>query len=360
MTFPQRKKKQSASVRRKRNMNSLGVAILERFKDDALAQFNSHGFCVLKSALSDEAAGRFQEEIAAGFASNKLFSQNKVEFLLASGPIQLVKENVFECDLHNSTTRELLAASSRKGNHGSSSSSSVFASLFEGGHGEELACIFNERAPYLDLASAPGAAMAKHMTVKLQVNTGGSFPWHVDNPAPPNKRRLTMAVYLTRNWSPSVGGELVVQPFLGAATVIPPAFNTIVLFRADVMNHRTLPVFSGSNVHRHCFTIWFDSPSANKDEEVNLRAKHLSPEFIPELRDKVSPLHRSLTRAVYDEEYREAIVHCFGAESKQAVIAIKMHEAHLANLLKSEAVAKFVALLRAEKKSGMMADLLRK
>lgn len=46
--------------------------------------------------------------------------------------------------------------------------------------------------------------------IKIQLNTGGgSFPWHYDNPGPPNNRILTCVIYLNPNWKEGDGGEIV-------------------------------------------------------------------------------------------------------------------------------------------------------
>jgi len=327
-------------------MHPLAAAVAASFEGTLLEQWKHEGFCVLPpGTLCSKAAESYQREISQSFHTPGRFVPNKVEFLLASGPLQLVKEHIYECDLHSEASRKGMLA---------------FEELFSYGLAE-IATVLNARDSTLELTVSPGAAMKEHATVKLQVNTGGgSFPWHTDNPQPPNKRKVTLAVYLTLDWKPEMGGELVLQPFLGKALVIPPAFVTMVLFRSDVINHRTLPTAKAFHAQatrpRECFTIWFDSEAVNREEDVFLRAKHLTAEWIPHLMSN-NPQHRSITRAVYEEEYREALIDCFGEGSQQTLVSLKVHDAHLAPLLRNPALVKFLELLRAQKKSGLRKDL---
>lgn len=310
-------------------------------------QFNDDGYCVIANALDSDSGGdsRLGSAAAAAYLSDiktcwsklRAFVPNMVEFLTASGPLQLTKPNIYECDLHQRQVREQLPE---------------FKKLFD----EDLVPLIhflNATFPHLALidgSSAGGAsptdAVAKSLTVKLQINKGGCFPWHYDNPSPPNKRKLTLALYLTPDHDAEKdGGEIVLMPFLRDAVVVPPAFNTLVLFRSDLVNHRVMPM--SPQKCRYCFTIWFDSAQVNPDDEVNLRAKHLTVDFIPSLMR--SPIQRVLSRAVYDEEYRAALVDCFGEGSRECTLSLRMHEAHLKPLLSNPAVKAFVDELIARK-----------
>lgn len=89
--------------------------------------------------------------------------------------------------------------------------------------------------------------------IKVQLNTGGgSFPWHYDNPGPPNLRILTCVIYLNPHWKEGDGGEIVLQPFLSRSVVIPPLHRRAVFFYSDRIVHRVLP----SKTRRVCFTMW--------------------------------------------------------------------------------------------------------
>lgn len=249
-------------------------------------------------------------------------------------------------------------------------------------------------------STASTVSIMKYVTLKMQVNEGGAFPWHYDNPGPPNMRKLTLCVYLTEDWQPGNGGELQLWPFLSDEHRCPisvaPSFNTVVLFLSDLILHRVLafkgetggdvddyraplppadvaaappaPLATtvvsarpgqpkvtcpasalsqrlGSRRRRVCFTVWLDSAFANADGEVHLREKHLQLAAVPMLRG--SPLQRCLSRCVYEEAYRDSQFDCFAPGSKDVAIAVKVHEAHMKPLMSNAAVAAFVQQLRA-------------
>jgi hypothetical protein len=82
----------------------------------------------------------------------------------------------------------------------------------------------------------------------------------LDNPGIPNKRQVTMLIYLNEHWEDGDGGEIVLQPFLERSVVIPPLMDRAVIFLSDVVLHRVLP----ANKPRYCFTIWIDGMNVNK------------------------------------------------------------------------------------------------
>ena len=184
--------------------------------------------------------------------------------------------------------------------------------------------------------------------MKLQYNAGGGgcFPWHYDNPSRPNKRRLTVLVYLNPDWVDGDGGELQLLPFLGKKVTISPSMDRTVVFQSDRILHRVLPAAKT----RMCFTLWLDSSVINTDDQVFLKAKHLDMSAVSLL--KTSPLQRSLSRAVYQEEYEESLRQCFDEDAdggRACRLALAMHNAHLSTLLKNEQVRTFVGLLQAIK-----------
>ena len=286
---------------------------------------------------------------------------NKVEFLTAQGALKLVKPNVFEFDMH-------------------AKSSATAVPKFHQFFRESMPTISSYLKAKVPTLSTLCTDPQLHMTLKLQTNTGGCFPWHYDNPSPPNKRLLTLAVYLTKDWTEAMGGEVQLLPFLGKPVTIPPAFHTVVLFRSDLLLHRVLPLDGtkkGARNPRCCFTVWIDGTDTNKDEEVNLRAKNLQESFVDVM--KCSPIQRSLSRAVYDDIYKQALIDCFdkcsscgGVSSsskskragrcedeedhsqlrpttKEALISFKLHEAHTKPLLTNAQVATFVEYLRSKR-----------
>ena len=183
-------------------------------------------------------------------------------------------------------------------------------------------------------------------TLKLQYNSGdgGCFPYHYDNPAPPNKRILTVLVYLNPDWEQGDGGEVMLLPFLGKPEIIPPKFNRTVIFRSDTVLHRVLP----SHKPRCCFTLWLDGANPNTDDKVYLREKHLTPSFIPTL--LTSPLQRTLSRAVYEEEYEKSLRECFGASDRDVKYAVALHRAHLKQTLANPKLSAFVHQLKLQRK----------
>jgi hypothetical protein len=317
----------------------------------AVADFDENGFIVFSPEAAQRAAGAVWREAAHTFLDEikkchyelKATSPNMVEFLMPNGPIQLVKPNVFECDLHDRTSsaRQLLQS---------------FDELLKA-EISKIAELFAKRCETLrtlivsptDPTSAEiGSRMEKHTTLKIQVNEGGCFPWHYDNPGPPNKRLVTLAVYLAPQWAAGDGGELVLQPFLSPEILVPPSFMTIAIFRSDTVCHRVrqLRPRAGEDKPRprFCFTVWFDGCSTNADEDVNIRVKHLQESFIPSL--LTSPLQRTLSRAVYSEAYEQALIECFGVDSKECRVSLAMHAAHCKALLGNPQANLFVDELR--------------
>lgn len=145
--------------------------------------------------------------------------------------------------------------------------------------------------------------------IKLQVNSGGgSFPWHYDNPGPPNNRVLTCIVYLNPRWKDGDGGEIVLWPFLSQKVVVPPLHRRAVFFYSDRVLHRVLP----SMARRVCFTVWCNGTDVNAKEDVALSREHLQFTSYDAARDFFarSPLQRVISRAVYSEEYLESLLEC--------------------------------------------------
>ena len=145
--------------------------------------------------------------------------------------------------------------------------------------------------------------------IKVQLNTGGgSFPWHYDNPGPPNRRALTCVVYLNPRWNDGDGGEIVLRPFLSRDVVVPPLHRRAVFFRSDRIAHRVLP----SRTRRVCFTMWCNGTDVNSRDDVALSREHLQFASYDEARIFFanSPLQRVISRAVYGEEYLESLLEC--------------------------------------------------
>lgn len=303
------------------------VAALRKVTPAQQQHYIDAGYAVLDGLVAEADAKGFLENIKRCYNAGDM-KPNKVQFLTAqnsssAGPLEVTKPNIFEADMHDDAVRKKLPQ---------------FDDLFEKGVTPLTECL-NDLFPTLKLSVEGGS---KNIAVKLQVNKGGCFPWHYDNPSRPNKRKLTLALYLCEDWKLSDGGQLVLQPFLSPEVILPPIFNRIVLFSGETMAHRVLPSSSAST--RYCFTIWFDSPHVNSDGDVNLRAKHLTEEFVPTLMN--SPLQRSIARAVYDEEYRKSLEDCFLPERPQDLkLSLLIHTTYLKSLTQ-EPLRGFINMLR--------------
>lgn len=288
------------------------------------------GYAVLSNSLPDELVEQIRDQVKECFhsmAGGKI--PNAVQFLSDGKTIQLTKPHIFECDLYETKIRDRLP---------------FFKGLFEHELGE-LVDLLRERVCSVEdlIAFSTAEEAANAVTLKLQMNEGGAFPWHYDNPAKPNKRRLTMAVYLTENWCERMGGEIQLLPFLDAPVTVPPRENTVVFFHSDRILHRTLPFHASLGNARYCFTVWFDGFMANQPSDLVLRANQLVEENI--LYFKKNPIQRIIARVVYDKEFRESIIDCFGKDSQACVLALAEHDSRAKELLSSPPVRQFLTIL---------------
>eukprot|EP01052_Picozoa_sp_SAG31_P041422 SAG31_NODE_6275_length_2093_cov_1.289368_2_plen_284_part_00 len=233
------------------------------------------GYIQIDNFLGARHAHELRAELVSAAAKGMLQPQ-QFEF----GGRRFVKPQVFELDFHRST------ATGRTGDCTPATVLPGFSKLFNE-HCPKLIAALNRLHPSLQLrprVDGPGDSV----TLKLQHNRGGGgcFPWHYDNPGPPNNRKITCLVYLNPDWRPGHGGELQLLPFLseaGATTLetnctnansgsdgavtIPPLMDRAVLFLSDRMLHRVLPAVA----ERFCFTIWIDANGTNSDADVFLR-----------------------------------------------------------------------------------------
>lgn len=135
-------------------------------------QLDLDGFLVLdEDPLPTSMAQQFLKEMRHCFKSidgGKI--PNQVEFLTGGGSVKLTKPNVYECDLHQAAVRRQLG---------------LFDELFQRQLGELVEVLRDKAACCEDLVDFCDA--------------DGAFPWHYDSPARPNKRRLTMAFYLSED-----------------------------------------------------------------------------------------------------------------------------------------------------------------
>lgn len=292
------------------------------------------GFAILSNALPDALIKEIRIQVKKCFQSIPgAKTPNVVHLLSGKSPVQLTKPHIFECDLYNKNIRDQLP---------------FFKSLFDHQLGElvdllrERVCSLEDLKPFSCASEAANA-----LTLKLQMNEGGAFPWHYDNPGKPNNRKLTMAVYLTENWCDGMGGEIQLLPFLEAPVTAPPDDHTVVFFRSDLILHRTIPFNPVSGSARYCFTVWFDGFMTNGPLDLSLRANQLREEEI--LYFKKSPIQRIISRAVYDEEFRESIEDCFGKGSVECELALTEHKSRINQLLSSPLLNQFLGILHTYK-----------
>ncbi len=323
------------------------------------------GYAVADNFFSATGADALRMELL-GLHADGILKPNQVAFQTSGGPVHVTKPHIFEGDMHsavlqsaapgyckifaddslahalNTAARSFACAQQQQQQQHSHQSGETAAT--DGGVKDAFAAsrttaAFSEGTADTRLGLTLGTS-AK--TVKLQYNEGGGgcFPWHYDNPSRPNKRRVTMLVYLNPEWSQGDGGEVVLAPFLGHPVRVAPRHNRAVFFLSDRVLHRVLP----SEVPRCCFTIWLDSEHTNSETSVFLKAKHLVADSIPLL--CATPLQRTLSRAVYAEAYVRSLKECF-VSGKSLKLSLALHTAHLKQLLGNVAVASFVDILRA-------------
>jgi len=297
-----------------RDYARFGRAITEAAADGLLQD----GYCVLDGFFGAGWARALLQE-QRWLAENGHFEPNRTQFSTAAGEsMQFSKPNIYERDLHDEGARGRVRE---------------LAALWEQ---DELVDALNDKAPGLMLARGTGAR-----TLKLQWNRGGGgcFPVHYDNPGRPNRRRITCLAYLNEDWEEGHGGELMLYPFCRRWVKIPPLMDRVVLFQSDRVLHRVLPAAQ----ERFCFTIWLDGGGVNSDDDVTLR---LGGAALQDLRGTAralaaSPAQRSLSRAVYEEEYEESLRECMeGAEGHGEMLA--SHRAFLAGVKKNGPLAKLV------------------
>jgi hypothetical protein len=185
------------------------------------------------------------------------------------------------------------------------------------------------------------------LIINYNLNSGGCFPLHYDNPGPPNRRALTCLFYLNENWQEGDGGEVELQPFLSQKITLAPLYNRLVIFESDKMLHRVLPAVK----ERIVFTLWIDGMHVNNiNNDVNLKQKHIdlsrfmnfdsgigneqqdedddedgdiARQIIDRRRrrqedillEKIkffqrSPLQRVISRVIYEADYEESLKQC--------------------------------------------------
>ena len=160
------------------------------------------------------------------------------------------KPGVFEYDMHmkRSTNRERKEGSDGRG------TTKTLERFFEA-TGKHLADAFNDAAKEVrdGVKVKPGDA---NRTVKLQINTGGAFPYHFDNPAAQQNRTGRVFYISTKITKTSAVARLFFAPFMGPFVTIRPIFNRLVVFYSETMLHRVNKAVNFPGKGRVCLTIW--------------------------------------------------------------------------------------------------------
>ena len=280
---------------------------------DTITELRNNTFAIVDNFLSLDLANRLLSE-AESLNSNGKFKQHYFQF----GASALAKPAVYELDLSapdDAMNKDII------NNLGSSSSSSWRDIIDQVGPAfvktvDEFDKQFDASNSSSSCAPALSLDTTTRPAIKIQINTGGgSFPWHYDNPGPPNQRALTCVVYLNPRWKHGDGGEIVLWPFLSKPTTISPLHCRAVLFYSDRVLHRVLP----SKVRRVCFTIWSVSNDVNSKKDVALSKDVLQFRSYDEAATFFanSPLQRVISRAVYSEEYLESLLECIEGSSRE-------------------------------------------
>eukprot|EP00750_Incisomonas_marina_P012550 INCI16965.1.p1 GENE.INCI16965.1~~INCI16965.1.p1 ORF type:complete len:404 (-),score=66.59 INCI16965.1:190-1401(-) len=322
----------------------------------------TQGYAVIDSALADDHARALLDEMRA-LERDGDFAPNCVQFSIPgrAQPIVATKPGVYEIDLHDETKREKAPCFDALfgGDAFARALQPIEVSLAAGrvsrpsGETEQASSVVRVQ---------PGV---NGKTIKLQINKGGAFPVHYDNPGRPNRRRWTCLVYLNPDWADGDGGEVVLLPFGDAPSgvTVAPLFNRLLIFRSDLVLHRVLT----AKKQRFCFTIWVDAHNddVNADHDVFLKQKHLRLPIsdLVELM-RASPLQRVISRAVYADAYEDSLMMCINGRDNSAPHATDVEANDRAESPLSEGsrymIAAHRAQVRALERNGALAPLIEK
>ena len=260
---------------------------------------NECGWCVVDDFMDERSARELYERVKAfGASSQSHFQQHVFQF----GQQRFSKPGIYEMDLHDASARKHAPVLR-----------DVFRIL-----GPELAKAAAEALPALGLASDDQPA------IKLQMNRGGAFPMHYDNPGPPNLRGITCVVYLNPEWEESEGGQIELLPFLGRRVVVAPTMNRAVFFRSDRILHSVAPWQGAADRPRFCFSVWIN---AREMPESKLTRDHLRFTSYDQAASffASSPLQRVISRAIYAEEYEASLRRCMQSTPGEDVMLAQHH-----------------------------------
>jgi Rps23 Pro-64 3,4-dihydroxylase Tpa1-like proline 4-hydroxylase len=282
------------------------------------------GYVVVDNFMGGDLADALRAELL-GLNEAGLLSPNTTQF----GKRTFAKPHVYEADLHRPELRALFPTQLPH-----------FAAWCDES-AAEFAVTLRDTLPQLRLCVGDSAR-----AVKLQLNTGhgGCFPWHYDNPGPPNKRAVTLLVYLNPRWRPGDGGELVLNPFLEKPVTVAPFHDRGVFFLSDRVVHRVLP----NHAERLMMTTWFDGGAVNAQNEVTLSLPPAALADVPATARglRQTGCQRAVSRAVYAEEYEQSLVECMSDVDDGLQALVAAHRQHLAAVDGNPPLRRLVDALR--------------
>ncbi|CAM9459011.1 unnamed protein product, partial [Chrysoparadoxa australica] len=269
-------------------------------------------------------------------AKKKLLQPNKTQFTHPDGTTMCYsKPHIFEADLHDEVLRAKVPALSE-----------LFTSTSPQPSPLPLPPALVEAFQCLLGGETTLCTGSKGMTVKLQMNEGegGCFPYHYDNPGPPNRRRLTCLLYLNPDWEEGHGGEMILHPFLQSPVTVAPLMNRLVVFASDRILHRVAPCHH----ERYAITFWIDSMGTNQEEDLTLRVGkgELSDWLGWCERLRYSPCQRILSRGIYQEEYNDSLQQCMAGAAGSCQEMIAAHQEQISKLQKNAPLYALVKRLR--------------
>lgn len=156
------------------------------------------------------------------------------------------------------------------------------------------------------------------LSVKVQVNTGGSFSIHTDSDGVVDSRVLSGVLYLNDH-QPSHGGHLRVYPLPHDSVDIAPAMDTLVLFSSVNMLHRVLPSTAPARV---CCLFWVYSESAPALDQPPTLVPNQLESLLPVL--DTPKLRYLATKFLYAGEWAESLERAH-APSEQLTDILAQH-----------------------------------
>jgi hypothetical protein len=263
--------------------------------DDKVCQtLASDGYACVDSILPTGLTSRLRSEVLSLYQQGAMH-QNHTHLLSAAGSAKLLaKQAIHEAEITMDAAIQAKAP---------------LCSRFQ--DDSSLRVLLSLHLPFLTLGSS---------ATKLQVNTGGSFPLHLDSDEAHDMRRITAIFYLNPPSPSAQGGQLRLYPWPSSAPIdIDPINNRLVLFSSTRMLHRVLPFQCNqeSDLLRVCFTVWLSAvqrrqrrvPGSSSSSPKQTLSSMLSSATREErIKALLHPeIRQHVLRLVYEDEWRQSI-----------------------------------------------------